>query len=240
VVGDAMKSVGKVGPVDGMTAAEEVHVAEVASARVDCSTSDGGEDLLGVHHHEGIAAEDNIAAEEPRQVHFLRGWSDRVADVDVDMEVQAGSRQIGPQRHAHAAVGVLIADHRGRRAIDVEDDTIVELVSGDLTDSFPDVLCVVVERQGLQVDVSGRSALAECAEEYAAFQNELIGKSRLSEASKEAFQGVQLQELVDRAAVASGLVPEIEVCATGLACPGGSRHSRTSSARRSAGSARGN
>ena len=97
-----------------------------------------------------------------------------------------------------------------------------------------------VEPLGLQVDIAGRAAFAECSQEHSAFQDELVSETGLGQASEERLEDVELQEFVDRAAIAASLGPQVEV---GLTRPGGpsrSGHKRTSSAWRSAGSARGN
>ena len=53
-----------------------------------------------------------------------------------------------------------------------------------LADDGPDVVRVVVERLGLEIDVSGRPAFPEGGQEYPAFQDELVGEARLGQRAR--------------------------------------------------------
>ncbi len=66
-----------------------------------------------------------------------------------------------------------------------------------------------------------------------------MGIGRPGQPSEKCFQCVELEELVDRPTVAPCLVPQVEVRTSRDGCPSWRAHNRTSSARRSAGSARG-
>jgi hypothetical protein len=81
------------------------------------------------------------------------------------------------------------------------------VLSGNAADHVANVLRVIVERLGLEIDVSGRTALAEGGQEHAALQDELPGEARLAQPRQEGLQNVELEQLVDRAAIASGLGP---------------------------------
>jgi hypothetical protein len=97
-----------------------------------------------------------------------------------------------------------------------------------------------VARLGLEIDVAGRPAFPEGGQEHPAFQDELVGKARLGQAGEERLEDVEVQQFVDRAAIAAGLGPQVEIGPTCRGGSGGRGHSKTSKARRSAGSVRGN
>ena len=194
-----------------MTAAEEVDVGEVPPAGVDRSAGHGSDDPLGVHHHERIPPYDDLTAEQAWKVQLLGCGSDRVTHVDVDMEVGTGRCQLGVHRDPDAAVGVFVADCRRGGSVHVEHHTVVEAPSRDLADDRSDVVRVVVERLGLEIDVASRPAFPEGGQEYPAFQDELVGEARLGQAGEERFQDVELQQLVDRPAIATSLGPKVEV-----------------------------
>jgi hypothetical protein len=84
---------------------------------------------------------------------------------------------------------------------------------------------------GVQVHVAGRPAGVEGREQYSALQDEHRRLGRRSQPGQKPFEGVQGQELVGGALVATGLVLQVEVGAArdGLA---GRSHSKTSSERR--------
>lgn len=73
---------------------------------------------------------------------------------------------------------------------------------------------------GLKIDITGWSALPEGGKQHTAFQDEPIGEARLGQASDEQRQDVELQQLIDWAAIASGFGPKIEVGATSESGPG--------------------
>jgi hypothetical protein len=103
----------ELGPVDGVMPGEHVDVGEVAPSRVDGAPPDRGHDLLGVHHRQGVSAQDDLSAEQPRQAHVDRGGADRVAHVRVDVEVGARCRELCPHRHPNAAVDRLVSSRIG-------------------------------------------------------------------------------------------------------------------------------
>lgn len=107
----------------------------------------------------------------------LRRWSDRVTHIDVDVEVRTCRRQLGRHCDPNPAVGVLFSDHHCARARDVEQDAIVETPIRDLANHRPDVLGVMVEDLGLEIDVAGRTALAEGGKKYPALEDEAFGKA---------------------------------------------------------------
>jgi hypothetical protein len=59
--------------------------------------------------------------------------------------------------------------------LDLEDNTVVECLSGDFTDDLANVVDVVVERFALKVDVPSRPTFPERGQEHPALQDELIG-----------------------------------------------------------------
>ncbi|HVA58968.1 MAG TPA: hypothetical protein VNG13_00305 [Mycobacteriales bacterium] len=81
------------------------------------------------------------------------------------------------------------------------------MLSGNVADHRPDAFRVVVEGLGLEIDVAGRTALAEGGQEHAALQDQVFGEARPGQASEEGLQDVELQQLVDWAAIASDLGP---------------------------------
>ena len=78
----------ELGLLDRVMAGKHVDVGEVAPSRVDRAPCDRGHDLLRVHHLQGVPAQDDLAAEQPRQAHILRCGADRVPHVRVDMEME--------------------------------------------------------------------------------------------------------------------------------------------------------
>ena len=85
---------------------------------------------------------------------------------------------------------------------------------------------------GLEVDVPGRPSGVEGGEQHSTLQDQHVRFGRSSQTGQEPFEGVQRQELVSRALVATGLVLQVQVGAAldGLA---GRPHSRTSNEWRS-------
>lgn len=194
-------------------------------------------DLLRVHHLQGVSAQDDLAAEQPRQAHIPRCGADRVAHVRVNMEVRARCRQLCRHRHSNAAIDRLVSYRFGGRGLNVEDDPVVECDRGDLARRRAGRPRVVLECLCLQVDVACWSALVEGRQQDSALQHEPLGESRARQPGEERLQDVELQQLVDGALALARELTQVEVCATGCAGPSRSTHSRTSSALRIACSA---
>lgn len=77
---------------------------------------------------------------------------------------------------------------------------VVDLDGEHLGNDFTDLVGVVGHGRGAQVDVSGGSARVEGGEEHAALQHEPIGVGRAGEPIKEAFERIELVELIGRPA----------------------------------------
>lgn len=175
-----------------VTAAEEIDVREVPPAGVDRPSCDCGHDLLGVNHGERISPHDELTAEQARKDQFLWCRRDLVTHVDIEVEVWTGRGELGLHRDANAAVEILVSDHRCGPAVHVEHHTVVEAPGRDLAYDRPEVLGVVVERLGLEIDIAGRPPLTERSQEDPAFQDELVGEARGGQASQERLQDEEL------------------------------------------------
>lgn len=168
-----------------------------------------------------------LSAEKTWQGHRPRGWPDRVAHIDIDMEDDLRRCQRTLERHPGAAVLVLsaVADGFDRCSIGDERKAIRQIDGGDLLDESEDCLVVVRHTSALEVHVSSRSPHIVGGEEDSALEDELGGMARGGQAVEEPLQDVELEQLVGWAVLASGLGPQREVHAPGQGGLGGSGRS---------------
>jgi hypothetical protein len=120
---------------------------------------DGGDDLFGMDHVERVAGDpDRVPAAKAGYIDEGRLGPDRVADIHVDMEGQAGAGQAGIDVNADTVILVIVADHVRGGGLGDELDAVVEVVVAEYgLDELEDSIGEVVQVAAGQVDVLGGS-----------------------------------------------------------------------------------
>jgi hypothetical protein len=164
-----------------------------------------------MYHRQRVCAQDELAAEQPRQTCILWCGADWVAHVGVNVEVRARRGQLRAHCHSDPAVGRLVSYRLCSGSLDIENDPVVKPDRGDLTNCCAGCLSVVLKCLGLKVDVARRSALVESGEQGPALQHKPIGEPRSGQPSEERLQDIELQQLVDGALFLPCELPQVEV-----------------------------
>ena len=153
-------------------------VREVTHARVRSSQFDRGDDFLREHRLDRVAQDADRRSVRPqrRQLDGLRGWSDGVAEVDVEPQLDLCCREPCRHRHPHAGIQRVIPNHRSGDRVGQELHAVVRVFDrGDLSHAASDGLFVGghVAREGVGVDRG--TAGAERSQQHPALQDEVLG-----------------------------------------------------------------
>lgn len=168
------------------------------------------------------------------------GWRDGVTHVHIDVEGELRAGEGRGHRDPDAAVLVLVSDRVSVCRPGVEHQPVLQWDPRHRDDQGFDGGGVVGEAEPLEVDVAGRAAGSERREQHPTLEDEPVPVRAGRQPCQEAFQDVQLLQLRVGATIAAGLVLQVEVHAALDCASVRVAHSNTSSARRSAGNARGN
>lgn len=115
----------------------------------------------------------------------------------------------------------------------VELDAVLAGDPADLDDRVTDCGGIVALVLGQEIDIPGRASLSEGRKQNASLQHETFGQARRNKSVEEAFQNLELEELIDWAALSERQFPDVQVGTPGCGGPRRRRHSSTSSACRS-------
>jgi hypothetical protein len=121
--------------------------------------------------------------------------------------------------------------------LDLKHDSVIDCYGGDLACHREGSIHVALESLSLQIDVAGRSTLPESGPQNPALQHKLLGEPRTGEPVEKRLQDLQMQQLINRPLALPSHRAQIEVDTPRSRRPTRSTHSRTSNARRTAGSA---
>src|SRR5260370_37745563 len=139
-------------------------------------------------------------------MYILRCWCDRVANAYIHVKMWPSGCEPSCYCHAHATVGIFVANHLGGRCRHIEHGSIRLVDASDLDDRRLDGLRVVVESLRLQVDVAGWPPLPESGKQHAAFEHEVLREARLGQPGEKRFQDVKLHQFVDRTTILTCLL----------------------------------
>lgn len=162
----------------------------------------------------GYPRDADRSSEQAGELYVIRCRHDRIADADIDVEREAGGDECRGHRHPNPAVLVLVADHDRGGASGFELHSVVELPCRDPLDARQDLVSLVGQRFGLEVDVTRRPTHIERGEENSSLEDEVCAVSRARQPFEERFEDVELQQFLGWPAGCTCLALEIEKSAT--------------------------
>lgn len=132
---------------------------------------------------------------------------------------------------------IISSDHLGGRVFRIEHQAVAQCNCSDLTHDAEHRRGAVFRRTSCEINIAGGSPRFQGAEQDAAFENEAVSVCRMCQAIEEAFERVELDQLVCRPTGALRLSLQVEISPSGLSIPCCPFHRTTSKARRTARSA---
>jgi hypothetical protein len=201
--------------VHAMTPGQQVDVGEVTPPGAQCPARDSGDDLLRENHGERVAEHREFAAEQSRDLDGVRWGMDRVAHVHVDVELRPRRPQTRGHGHAYAGMYVFVPNQGGLRSRQIEGDAVIDVDACDLVDRGQHRIRIAGLALGEEVDVAGRTALAEGGEQRPAFEDVALGETAARESGEKALENVELKVFVDGPAISASALLDVEVGAAG-------------------------
>ena len=162
--GLVVRAGGQVGDVD-----------EVAPAGVSGASLDGGDDLFGEDQFDAVTGDrDWGPAEESWHVDGV-GWrGERVADVDVDVEPDAGGGEAAGDLGSGAWVHLVVSGRFDGCGGQVKGQTVVTVDGENVVDDGSEVFGVAVDVGGGEVEITSGPATVERGEKDTAFEDQVV------------------------------------------------------------------
>lgn len=138
-----------------------------------------GDDLLGEDQFDPVPTDsEGVAAQHPRHVDRFRRWPQRIPDVDVNVEVELGSRERTADLDASAAVTFVVTDWFNARSFRIERETVVHDDGDDVLHHPVNLREISWDVDAGQIDVTCQAPSVIGGEQYSAFENEPGGVGR--------------------------------------------------------------